>query len=45
MVDRALLGMVIGGFWSMSAATVVRLLPEAAVPPALTLRNGGNSLQ
>src|SRR5688572_5012751 len=28
MAGRALLGIVVGGFWSMSAATVMRLLPE-----------------
>src|SRR3990167_11223176 len=32
MVGRALLGVVIGGFWSMSTATVMRLVPEDAVP-------------
>ena len=30
MAGRALVGVVIGGFWSMSAATVMRLVPEAA---------------
>lgn len=44
MVGRALLGIVIGGFWSMSAATVMRLVPEAQVPKALALINGGNAL-
>ena len=44
MVGRALLGIVIGGFWSMSAATIMRLVPEAEVPKALALLNGGNAL-
>jgi predicted MFS family arabinose efflux permease len=44
MVGRALLGIVIGGFWSMSAATVMRLVPEDQVPRALALLNGGNAL-
>jgi predicted MFS family arabinose efflux permease len=44
MVGRALLGLVIGGFWSMSTATVMRLVPEDAVPRALALLNGGNAL-
>ena len=44
MVGRALLGIVIGGFWSMSTATVMRLVPEDAVPRALALLNGGNAL-
>jgi predicted MFS family arabinose efflux permease len=44
MVGRALIGVVIGGFWSMSAATVMRLVPEDEVPRALALLNGGNAL-
>jgi predicted MFS family arabinose efflux permease len=44
MAGRALLGVVIGGFWSMSTATVMRLVPEKDVPPALALLNGGNAL-
>lgn len=44
MVGRALLGVVIGGFWSMSAATVMRLVPESDVPRALGMLNGGNAL-
>ena len=44
MVGRALLGIVIGGFWSMSAATVMRLVPADQVPRALAVLNGGNAL-
>lgn len=44
MVGRAMIGVVIGGFWSMSAATVMRLVPEDQVPRALSLLNGGNAL-
>ena len=44
MTGRALIGIVIGGFWSMSAATVMRLVPEAEVPRALGMLNGGNAL-
>ena len=44
MAGRALVGVVIGGFWSMSAATVMRLVPESQVPRALGLFNGGNAL-
>lgn len=44
MAGRALIGVVVGGFWSMSAATVMRLVPEAEVPRALNLLNGGNAL-
>ncbi|WP_239017857.1 MFS transporter [Sphingomonas aracearum] len=44
MAGRALIGVVVGGFWSMSAATVMRLVPEAEVPRALALLNGGNAV-
>jgi predicted MFS family arabinose efflux permease len=44
MTGRALLGIAIGGFWSMSTATVMRLVPEASVPKALAILNGGNAL-
>jgi predicted MFS family arabinose efflux permease len=44
MGGRALLGIVIGGFWSMSAATVMRLVAERDVPRALALLNGGNAV-
>jgi predicted MFS family arabinose efflux permease len=44
MAGRALIGIVIGGFWSMSAATVMRLVPEADVPRAMGMLNGGNAL-
>jgi predicted MFS family arabinose efflux permease len=44
MAGRAIVGVVIGGFWSMSAATVLRLVAEAEVPRALALLNGGNAL-
>jgi predicted MFS family arabinose efflux permease len=44
MAGRALLGIAIGGFWSMSAATVMRLVPDDQVPKALAMLNGGNAL-
>ncbi|WP_082483016.1 MFS transporter [Methylobacterium sp. Leaf123] len=44
MAGRALVGVVIGGFWSMSAAIVMRLVPKDGVPRALGLLNGGNAL-
>lgn len=44
MVGRALIGVAIGGFWSMSAATVMRLVPIHKVPRALAIVNGGNAL-
>ncbi len=44
MVGRALIGVAIGGFWSMSAATAMRLVSEQHVPRALAILNGGNAL-
>ena len=44
MVGRAFIGVVIGGFWSMSAATAMRLVPAPRVPRALAIVNGGNAL-
>jgi predicted MFS family arabinose efflux permease len=44
MIGRALIGVVIGGFWSMSAAMAMRLVPSHSVPKALAIFNGGNAL-
>lgn len=44
MIGRALIGIAIGGFWSMSAATAIRLVPQHQVPQALAIFNGGNAL-
>ncbi|AZF16423.1 MFS transporter [Pseudomonas sp. R3-18-08] len=44
MLGRALIGVAIGGFWSLSAATAMRLVPQAQVPRALAIVNGGNAL-
>ncbi|WP_050570371.1 MFS transporter [Dickeya chrysanthemi] len=44
MAGRALIGVAIGGFWSLSAATSIRLVPAHQVPRALALVNGGNAL-
>jgi predicted MFS family arabinose efflux permease len=44
MVGRALVGVVIGGFWSLSAAAVMRLVPRDQVPRALAVLNGGNAI-
>lgn len=44
MGGRALIGVVIGGFWSMSAAMAMRLVPPDQVPKALAIFNGGNAL-
>ncbi|CAI0870749.1 MULTISPECIES: MFS transporter [Serratia] len=44
MAGRALIGVAIGGFWSLSAATAIRLVPQPQVPRALAIFNGGNAL-
>src|SRR4051812_42884866 len=44
MVGRALIGVVVGGFWSLSAAVAMRLVPSRDVPKALAIFNGGNAL-
>ena len=44
MAARALLGVVIGGFWALATATVMRLVPEHAVPRALGVVYTGNAV-
>ncbi|EEE05446.1 MFS transporter [Burkholderia multivorans] len=44
MVGRALIGVAIGGFWSMSVATTMRLVSDHHVPRAMAILNGGNAL-
>ena len=44
MAGRAFIGVAIGGFWSMSAAIAMRLVPSEQVPKALAVVNGGNAL-
>ncbi|PRA33235.1 MFS transporter [Pseudomonas poae] len=44
MLGRALIGVAIGGFWSLSAATAMGLVPDHQVPRALAIVNGGNAL-
>lgn len=44
MIGRAFIGVAIGGFWSLSAATAMRLVPRDQVPKALAIVNGGNAL-
>lgn len=41
MAGRALIGLAIGGFWSMSAASAIRLVPAHQVLRALVIFNGG----
>lgn len=35
MVARALLGITIGGFWSLATATIMRLVPDDEIPKTL----------
>jgi predicted MFS family arabinose efflux permease len=44
MTARALLGVTIGGFWSLSTATVMRLVPEQAIPRAMGVLYLGNAV-
>lgn len=44
MLARAMLGLVIGGFWSLATATVMRLVSEDAVTKALGAVYMGNAL-
>lgn len=44
MIGRAFVGVAVGGFWSMSAATVMRLVPAESVPKGLAILNGGATL-
>lgn len=37
LLGRVLMGVALGGFWSLSIAIVVRLVPEDAVPRALSI--------
>ena len=44
MVGRAILGIAIGGSWSMSTAVMMRIAPESFVPKAIALMQGGTAL-
>jgi predicted MFS family arabinose efflux permease len=43
LIGRVLLGAALGGFWTMSAALAMRLVPEASVPRALSIIFSGVS--
>jgi predicted MFS family arabinose efflux permease len=43
LIGRVLLGAALGGFWTMSAALTMRLVPEASVPRALSIIFSGVS--
>jgi predicted MFS family arabinose efflux permease len=44
MAARALLGIAIGGFWSLATATVMRIVPQGQVPKALGFMYMGNAV-
>jgi predicted MFS family arabinose efflux permease len=44
LAARALLGVVIGGFWSLATATIMRLVAEDVVPKALAILYTGNGV-
>lgn len=44
MAARALLGVTIGGFWSLSTATILRLVPASEVPRAMGILYMGNAV-
>jgi predicted MFS family arabinose efflux permease len=44
MAARALLGVTIGGFWSLSTATVMRLVPDESLPRAMGVMYLGNAV-
>lgn len=43
LIGRILLGVALGGFWALSTATVMRLVPQASVPKALSIVVSGVS--
>lgn len=44
MAGRALVGVAIGGFWSLSTAILARLATEADLPKAMAMLQGGTAL-
>lgn len=44
ILGRALLGICIGGFWSLATAVIMRLVPKGEVPRALALMYGGQAI-
>ncbi|QKF73629.1 major facilitator superfamily transporter [Aliarcobacter faecis] len=44
LLGRAILGISVGGFWSMQTAVILKIVNEKEVPKALALMNGGNAL-
>lgn len=44
MAGRAVLGVAIGGYWSMSTAVMMRIAPDGQVPKAIAIMQGGTAL-
>jgi len=44
LFGRAILGISVGGFWSIQTAVILKIVNEKEVPKALALINGGNAL-
>jgi predicted MFS family arabinose efflux permease len=44
MLGRAVLGIAIGGSWSMSTAVMIRIAPESVVPKAIAMVQSGTAL-
>jgi predicted MFS family arabinose efflux permease len=44
MIARALLGVAVGGFWSLATATIMQLVPENSVSKALGILYTGNAV-
>lgn len=44
MMARALLGIVIGGFWALATATIMRLVSSQSIPKALGIMYTGNAV-
>lgn len=43
MLGQALIGVAVGGFWSLSAAIIVRVVAPADVPKAIAMLQGGTA--
>lgn len=44
IIGRALLGICVGGFWSLATAIIMRLVPPSDVPRAIALMYGGQAI-
>ncbi|MDI7386253.1 MFS transporter [Cronobacter dublinensis] len=44
ILGRALIGIAVGGFWSLSVATAMRLVKASQIPRAMAIFNSGSAL-